>query len=155
MNVWLLLVFALGTGLVTDLFFFALGDVNEGDLSPNRIFSKQGAYILRKFNERRSAIIAEEERHRRYHIANMLSKHNVLSVDELPDEALEPPIYQPVNWWKLLACPRCFNVWATLATFIALTFALGLSGWWFLALIPYIGFSGLGLAIAQQLRKSS
>jgi hypothetical protein len=63
------------------------------------------------------------------------------------------PIYNPVNWWKLMVCPKCFNAWATTIVFFLLFATSDMSYWWLAAIVPFQGFSNLALAIAGNTRQ--
>lgn len=148
----LLLAAAIGMGLFSDLIAFAMGDPSTGQVEEGRIFSWVGERLLRAFERRKSAIANKEDLHHEQHILRMLEVYEKESVADLPEEALEPPVYNPVNWWKLTVCTTCFNVWLSTALFIALMLITKLPPIWWLGVLPFLGFSNLALAISRAMR---
>jgi hypothetical protein len=134
-----LLFFAIGTGLFVDLLFFAMGDPNHGEVARGRIFSRWGEYMLTRTDNRAHEIEVEHERR--------IVEHYERGGDEIM------PIYNPVNWWKLMVCPKCFNAWATTIVFFLLFATSDMSYWWLTAIVPFQGFSNLALAIAGNTRQ--
>lgn len=142
-TVIILLVFAIGVGLFTDLLFFALGDPHTGEVEDGRILSHYGETWLNRYTERKAQIMVEQARRE--------MKWNADHCNNTPPD-FRRPVYNPPNWWKLLVCPRCFNTWASIAAFVVLAFAIPLTGWWLLMFVPFTGFASLALSASESLR---
>jgi hypothetical protein len=149
-----LLFFAAGTGMFTALLFFAMGDPQEGDVRRGRIGSWLGVWLLDKYNAREVEIAKAEAQAVAKAIKKAEADHRA-HIDTKPGDRFDAskvklPKHAPVNWWKLFVCPVCLNTWLSLVVFAAFAYASGLTGWWWLGLVPFLGWSTVSVSLAAR-----
>lgn len=156
-TVLLLLAFAIGTGFFSDLYSFCLGDPHEGQVTEGRVLSWLGRRLLDRFHRHEQRVLAQNEKRVSAFITDAREKwtfNNPGKPFVVPSSDRVKRIERyPVNWWKATGvCPRCFNVWLCFATFGALAWVCQFPTVWWLALIPYLGFSAMALSISSRAR---
>ncbi len=140
--IFLFVVVAIGTGLFSDLVSFATGDPNTGEIAKGRIGAWLGAWALNGYNKAEHDERVEADKR----AAEFYKNGN--------DGTTFPRPYFPVNWWKLLVCPTCYNVWISLFAFVVLMHANDLSGWYWMAVAPFLGASNVSLSMSRLARFS-
>lgn len=158
MNTVHLLLLSIGAGFFADLWSFCIGDPNRGTLKSGRIFSFLGRWLMDRYQAHED----ETEKHtmalRQSMYQDAVEKHKLWNpgqpVDVSEEDFEDVFSYRP-NWWKVTGlCPRCFNVWASSAAWIAICFNMD-AGWWFrcLGYFVFIAVSHFALSVAEKLRK--
>lgn len=106
----IIILVSVGTGFFTALVNFCMGDP-LGQNRDGRIFSWLGRWLRKQFD-------LTEDRHERWNATMMETGH-------------EPRLF--LNWWKVLICPTCLNVWLTTFNVLLTVWAFGLPwgvAWW-------------------------
>ena len=155
----IIMVTAIGSGLVSDLYSFCLGDpkntVPNVPVRDGRILSRFGQWLVDSYHAKEDAIEADRQRDAAEQQERDRSAHYAEHGDSLPWNAatFHPEPYMRTNWWKMTGvCPRCFNAWFATSLFVFLMVIGGCPiGWWFLA-IPFLGFSNLALSVSELCR---
>lgn len=158
MTVIYLLLAALGTGLFSCLWSFMIGDPHEGAVHPGRILSGLGRYLFDKYYQRESAIEVEKELRRGREFTKAAqewqqSLNNGARPYPFTIETFKATPYEAVNWWKATGvCPRCFNVWASVLSFVLTWRFAELPYLALLALPLFMGFANVALSLALRAR---